>query len=288
LSHEDIAIREGATARLKKTPLNQLHLIDPHLKHADPEVRSRVRHIMHQIISSHLGLGKSRFELRSVASPEVMKAWIDQGADRTKPPKNCEAVPFDRDKANLGAGYELYKRDWILLDPAAVTEEDVSAASFEKSPLQVGSWQVRFKLDTLGSRKFDDVATLLFKREPRGMLAIVVDGKIRVTPTVQSESFHGEGTITGRFTEAEAKNFATILNGNWLDSSFRVERNRNDAAAAGKVVERLRSIQGLAGVRIEEQETGFEIAGLVDLKNLDLIDMWQSLRDQGYRIAPKK
>lgn len=288
LSHEDIAIREGATARLKKTPLNQLHLIEPHLKHADPEVRSRVRHIMHQIISSHLGLGKSRFVMRPVATPEVMKAWIDQGADRTKPPRNHEAVRWACDMSKLGDPYAIYKRDWILLEPAALTEDAVSAASIEKSPRAEGAWQVRFSLNEVGAKKFDDVASTLSKRDPRGMLAMVVDGVILVAPIVESERYDGEGTINGRFTDAEARNFATILNGKWLESSFRAERDRKDAAAARQVIERLRLIQGLAKVGMKEHETGLEITGLINLKNLDLVEIWQSLRDQGYRITPRK
>lgn len=217
-----------------------------------------------------------------------MKAWIDQGADNSKPPKNYDSVRLDSDRPKPGKGYELYERDWILLESAVVTEDEVELATPEPTAIGSASWQVRFRLNAAGAERFDNTASTLFKREPKGMMAIVVDGMIMSAPIVQSDKFGGQGVIVGGHNETAASNLASILKGQWLNSFAIVEPDRKDAAPRGTVTDKVRKLQGLSAVSIKENETGFEIRGLVDLKNIDLVGLWRTLRDQGYRITPKK
>ncbi len=51
-----------------------------------------------------------------------------------------------------------------------------------------------------------------FSAEGRGALAIVLDGEVQSAPTVNAPSFDDMVSITGSFTEREARDLAGVLN----------------------------------------------------------------------------
>jgi preprotein translocase subunit SecD len=59
-----------------------------------------------------------------------------------------------------------------------------------------GRWVTEFQLDGEGAKRFDEAAERLYGRRPRGRIAIVLDGKLRSAPTVESPAFHGRGQIS--------------------------------------------------------------------------------------------
>ena len=72
-------------------------------------------------------------------------------------------------------------------------------------------------------RRFDEAAARLFAQKPRGMIAVVAEGKALWIPVVQSESFGGRAEINGDYTENEAIEFSIILRSGRLPVPIRKE-----------------------------------------------------------------
>lgn len=288
LANEDIAVREKATADLLKTPLAKLDLLSNHLTDSDAETCVRVRKVMTQVLTSNLGSRKARFQLRPFAAPEVMKEWIAQGADLKKPPKGYEAVAANPNKLNFQDDYKIYRREWVLVQSACITQDDIESARPEQDlRTSNGHWSVRFALTESGSKKFDTAAEQLFNRDPKGLMGILVDGSVLSAPAMQANRFGGSGVISGEFSEKEARDLATVLKGDWLESSIRANREKESAATPEKILGFLHGMRGLEKAVIQADPTGLIITGYVDIKEVDLPSLWQSLRERGYRLAPK-
>jgi preprotein translocase subunit SecD len=285
LSHADSAVREKAASELLKTPFDKLHLLDQRLKDPDEKVSGPVRKAMRHVLEKGLGSRKARFELRPMAGRKVMEDWVAAGADPKKPPKGHEAVAY-ADKVEKAAGFE---RDWVLVEPACITHEDIADAVAEMDMgFREAKWLIQFEIKPESADKFDTAAGELFKRAPRGHLAILLDGKIISAPTVHAERFGGKGVIQGSFTEEEARDLARILKGHWLESSMRADREKEGAAAPEKTIEAVRGLRGLDKVTIKPDGAGLDFTGFVDVEETNLISLWQALRDRGYRLVPKK
>ncbi len=287
LSHEDVAVREKATAELLKTPLAKLPVLEKHLKGPDAEACARVRRIMTQVLASNLGSRKPRFELRAMAGRKVMEEWIAGGADHKKPPEGHEACGYHPKAVNPGDDDPLFKREWVLVEPPCVSQEDVKSARLEVG-IDRGYWQVDFELTPEGAKKFDKAAAVLFKSSPRGKLGILLDGKILSAPLVNAERFDGKGTIQGEFTEEFTRDMVKVMMGEWLESSMRAEREKVGAASPEKTTEFIRGVKGMGKVTLQADASGLDIAGFVDVKEVDLLALWQALRERGYRLGPKK
>jgi preprotein translocase subunit SecD len=77
-----------------------------------------------------------------------------------------------------------------------------------------GEWLVSVGLSPEGSAVFNEFAAECFSSTeacPTGQLAIVLNGEVVSAPTVQEPSFGEQVTISGLFSEAEAREFAQIL-----------------------------------------------------------------------------
>lgn len=104
---------------------------------------------------------------------------------------------------------------WILL---VVLIGIVSTLGFlawlylRRAPMKEGvEWVTAFELNPEGSRRFDVAARILYHQNPPGLIAIVLDGKVRSMPAVKAETFAGRGQITGSKSETEARQLAVIL-----------------------------------------------------------------------------
>ena len=99
-----------------------------------------------------------------------------------------------------------------VLGPVGLTGDAISKAtavyaSGGTTSTNVG-WQVDFTLTGAGADAFGDLTSRLVQKD----LAIIVDDQVLSAPTVQSAITGGQGTISGSFTEQEAKDLATVLN----------------------------------------------------------------------------
>ncbi len=79
------------------------------------------------------------------------------------------------------------------------------------SSTQLGGIEVILRLDDEGADLFADVTRKL-ANEGNGRLAIVLDGELQSAPSVREEIRGGSASITGRYTQREAKELADVLN----------------------------------------------------------------------------
>ena len=284
LSDKDPAVREAATLELTRTPLDKLEKIEGRLKDADADVAARARRVMTFVLKSHVRLRPARFELRPMAPLDVVKAWAKAGADPKAPPKGYDLVRF-ADKAVRPSDYS---HDWVPVEAACINSGDVEGATpapaveFHRQP---DLWLVNLRLTDAGAAKFDTAAEVLFNRNPKGVLAIVFDDQIVSAPVVQSARFDGHVTITGSFSEAQAKDLASVLKTDRMKSMIRLEKNAANASTPEKALEAVRGIKGLEKLSLGKGDTDIEFGGFLTADDVDVILLWQTLRDQGYRLG---
>jgi preprotein translocase subunit SecD len=89
----------------------------------------------------------------------------------------------------------------------SVLDSSVIRSATAAVPQNGGSWQVNFTLTSAGSSKLDDLARQYYQRQ----VAIELDGEVLSAPTINAQSFGGQGQITGDFTEARAKLLAAQI-----------------------------------------------------------------------------
>lgn len=143
-----------------------------------------------------------------------------------------DVIQFERvtDK-DTGA---VSKRPYLLKKDAMMTGDVLTEARVEIG--QRGAPEVGFKLDATGAKIFEQItANNIGKR-----MAIVLDGNVYSAPTIQSK-ISGDGVITGRFTEEEAKDLAIVLKAGALPAPLTPLQNLtvgptlgNDSIDAGR------------------------------------------------------
>lgn len=97
-----------------------------------------------------------------------------------------------------------------VLGPAPLTGTAIASASAGQS--QIGQWEVNYSLTSAGSAEWDALAQSSFHT----YVAIELDGVVQSAPIIQPDqatftSFGGSGTISGNFTETQAKALANIM-----------------------------------------------------------------------------
>ncbi|MFC1632287.1 protein translocase subunit SecD [Candidatus Omnitrophota bacterium] len=135
-------------------------------------------------------------------------------------------------EGNVPQGFELKyldKKPLLLETRAALTGESLVNAQVEWSSMEVNPF-VSFVLDSRGARQFARVT----KNNIGQRLAIVLDGKVKSAPTIQSEIPAGRGQITGRFSEDESADLALVLRTGALPAPIEVEEERTIGAALGE------------------------------------------------------
>jgi preprotein translocase subunit SecD len=101
---------------------------------------------------------------------------------------------------------EINSTTRFVLGPAILNGSIIKNAS-AAVPQSGGGWQVNFTLTSSGSPKFDQLAQQNYQKQ----VAIELDGTVQSAPTINAQSFGGQGQITGSFNESSAKNLALIL-----------------------------------------------------------------------------
>lgn len=102
---------------------------------------------------------------------------------------------------------------------------------------------VNLQLNSEGARLFDEVA-----KENKGRrMAIILDGEIQSAPVLQSDFYGGTAQITGNFTDAEARNLASVLE-NPLKVPVRIEEERSVSASLGEDSIRSGLMAGICGL----------------------------------------
>ncbi|HEU4339225.1 MAG TPA: protein translocase subunit SecD [Planctomycetota bacterium] len=141
-----------------------------------------------------------KLELKEVASDDIHREF-----------KISQVAP---------AGYERYHPkaggdDVLVKAESVITGDDIADAAPEPETdfRRAGGlgWHVRFELQPLGAKKFDEVAKRLFALEPHGKIAIIIDGQLDAVPQVNAAQFDGKGVIQGNYDEEGARRLAIVL-----------------------------------------------------------------------------
>lgn len=133
---------------------------------------------------------------------------------------------------NTPFGYELKylnEKPLLLEQKAILSGDSLVDARMEWGSMQIAPY-VSFTLDSKGARKFARVT----KNNIGKRLAIVLDGKVKSAPSIESEIPAGRGQISGRFSEDEAADLALILRTGALPAPIEIEEERTVGAALGE------------------------------------------------------
>src|SRR5213082_230051 len=106
-------------------------------------------------------------------------------------------------------------------------------------------WTVQLKFDSEGAKKFGQI-TEQYKGH---RFAIVLDGVIQSAPVIRDAIYGGDAQITGRFTEEEARNLASVLE-NPLQTPVSIEEERSVSPTLGLDSIRASVMAGLLGLAI--------------------------------------
>lgn len=131
----------------------------------------------------------------------------------------------------------------MQLAPAVLTGEVVRTASaaFDQT---TSTWFVQLELTSKGSPQFDAMAASNQGKQ----VAIVLDGVIKSAPTIQATSFSGRPTITGDFTEREARDLALVLRYGALPVQLKEQTVETISATLGKDSLNAGIVAGLVGL----------------------------------------
>jgi SecD/SecF fusion protein len=87
---------------------------------------------------------------------------------------------------------------------------------------------IAFKLDDLGAKQFGELTAAHVNER----LAIVLDGEVQSAPNIQTAIYGGSAVITGRFSEQEARNLASVLE-NPLATPVVIDETRSASSTLG-------------------------------------------------------
>ena len=137
------------------------------------------------------------------------------------------------------------------LGPSKATGTIVRTATAEPPQGLTGDWSVSVDLTTSGNTVFNELAGVCFAGGPEcpsKQIASVLDGSDRSAPAVQTASFTGEVSITGQFTEREAKDLALVLKFGALPIELTPQSTQTVSATLGEDSLRAGIIAGLLGL----------------------------------------
>jgi SecD/SecF fusion protein len=175
---------------------------------------------------SRQGLDRILVELPGIKDPEhcknIMKATAkmefhmvdDTASDPDHPPPGDMAVPVDKPRPGQ-AIREILKRK------IEVSGDSLDKASVGSDP-ESGGYQINFKFNSVGARKFAQIT----EQNIGHRFAVVLDNKVIVAPVIQSAITGGDGRITGSFTSQEATDIALLLNAGALKAPMKFIEER--------------------------------------------------------------
>ena len=136
------------------------------------------------------------------------------------------------------------------LGPSKATGTIVKTARAEP-PTVSGAWSVSVDLTSSGNKLFNELAALCFAGGPEcptKQIAITLDGIVRSAPTVNDANFAGTVSITGDFTEREAKDLSLVLKFGALPIELTPQSTQTVSATLGEDSLRAGIIAGLLGL----------------------------------------
>lgn len=180
------------------------------------------------------------------------------GLEQQKSSSSVGVTSSDDDKADVEVVLADAKGNKYRLGPTLLTGKAVESA--EAGLTQKGEWEVRptFKAGKDGIDLFNQAAALCNGNQPtcpqlpgreHGALAVVLDSIVLTAPSINNPSYARNSiTISGSFTEQEAKNVATALRYGSLPLTLEPQQVQTVSATIGKGALRAALIAGLIGL----------------------------------------
>ncbi len=138
------------------------------------------------------------------------------------------------------------------LGPTEATGEIISGANAEL--FNLGQWQVSVQIRGNSISDFNQIAATCFNGGPTcptRQLAIVLDGRVVSAPTINAPSFDANGvSITGNFTEGEAKDLALVLRYGSLPVELEPQQTQSVSATLGQDALDAGLVAGLIGLAL--------------------------------------
>jgi SecD/SecF fusion protein len=165
-----------------------------------------------------VGVG-GKLELFAVAP----KAVQEQYNASKQVPQGYRAI--ENTEPRQSGEYAIYSPVMLLRTPEVITGRNIIRSEPHQELVPGGArWVTSFELDADGAKRFDEAAKILYNERPQGLIAIVLDGKLRSAPVVQSDSFGGRGQISGAKDESDAKDLSIILRSGSLPGEMRLDQ----------------------------------------------------------------
>ncbi len=122
------------------------------------------------------------------------------------------------------------------LGPTEATGDILSGADARLEGL--GTWVVAVEVRSSGIDQFNEIAGQCFAKQPAcpsGQLAIVLDDEVVSAPSINAPSFARDAiSISGSFTESEAKDLALVLRYGALPVELEPQQTQSVSATLGK------------------------------------------------------
>src|SRR5436190_11809830 len=120
-------------------------------------------------------------------------------------------VVDNTDRGRAGE-YEAYGSQILVRREPVIEGRHIEDAEARQELATGGArWVTSFTLNVEGAKMFDEAAERLYNQRPPGLIVIMLDGKVKSAPAVQSPSFRGHGQISGAKDQTDAKELAIIL-----------------------------------------------------------------------------
>ncbi len=147
-----------------------------------------------------------KLELHAAAPRSIQEQY---NKDKVVP---SDYMAVENTERGRGGEYEAYGAQ-ILIQKAPVIEGRHIEDSEPRQEMVPGGsrWVTSFTLNAEGAKMFDDAAEKLYNQRPPGLIVIMLDGKVKSAPAVQSPAFHGHGQISGAKDQNDAKELSIIL-----------------------------------------------------------------------------
>ncbi len=137
-----------------------------------------------------------------------------------------------------------------ILGPVELDGSSISDATFGMQQ-QNGQWAVNIVFDADGTQTFGEISKRLYgATPPLNQFAFVLDGSVLSAPSMNATILDGKPSITGSFTQEQAKTLADQLKYGALPLSFTAESAQAISATLGSQQLQIGLIAGLIGLAL--------------------------------------
>ncbi len=198
-------------------------------------------------------------EATSTTAPPATTPEGEPTGEDEAPPEEQVPTLTPRDQDTADATVTLAGTDGstvYALGPTLATGRIVKTA---QADIQNGQWMVRLEMrgGANGIDKFNEIAASCYQQAPdpevcpTGQLAIVLDSVVQSAPSITEPSYTADQiTISGSFTESEAKDLALVLRYGSLPVELERQTVQTVSATLGEDSLRAGIVAGIAGLLI--------------------------------------